>query len=102
MMFVAHCQRNVACVPVLSVDPLEGVAEIGATRPEPVGSVRWIGISERYSAHDSAVLAEPEMVANEIRMCRERGLRDGAESEALRGQEERLHVQAAVNGAVNP
>src|ERR1700760_1024092 len=61
-----------------------------------------VGKSERNSADHAAVVAEIEMAADQPGMASQRRLRNGAETERLRGQHEITDIGAAIDRAVDP
>ena len=79
-------------VDLSAVYPGKGVAEPGAAGAESVRSMVAVGISERDAADYQSIFGEREEVTDELRVCGERGLWNGAEAEALGGEEECLNV----------
>src|SRR5690242_20537299 len=84
----------------LHIDECDDVGERGARGPVAVDLVRMVGIAEGDAADHAAIIAEIEVTANQARVTRERGLRNGAEAERLRRQHEITDIGAAIDGAI--
>src|SRR5262245_4717999 len=74
--------------------------ERGTCGAEAVGLVRTILIAERDAADDEAILADGKIVAHELRMRSQRGLRNRCDAKALGGEKKGAHIGAAIDRAI--
>lgn len=84
----------------LGPDPGHRLVHRGAAQPEPVDRVPGVFRAEAHAGHHLAVLAQREMLVDEVWLHGQGDLGDGREAEAPGRDQERGKVAAAVDGAV--
>ena len=85
---------------VSPIDPVHHLRDAGPRGLEPVGGMVGILVAERDSANDEPILAEFEMLAPEVRIRRQGGLRNRSYSDRVCSKREVGNVGAAIDRAV--
>src|SRR6202789_2564908 len=87
---------------VLLLHKRHGVRNAGARGPVAVDLVIPVRKAERNTAHHPPVVAEPKMAPDQAGVTGQSRLRNGAEPQGLRRQQEIADIGAAIDRAVNP
>src|SRR5437763_15642224 len=86
---------------MLAVHKRHSIRHTRARGAVAVDLVGVVGIAEGNAADHAAVIAELEVTAGQRRMTGEGCLRDGAETERVRGQHEIADIGTAIERTVN-